>query len=341
MQENWQQLISAFEPPQSYVLATIVATRGSTYRKTGTFMLISSDGVCTGLLSGGCLEADISLHAMSVFNSSQTKLLTYDLKADAELLWGLGLGCDGALDIFLQPLNSSNHYLAFDSMIDCLNKRNQSFYCQLINDQTIPYSFFIEEQTSDLALIEEKLRKHLAYSENIGEFLVTPVQPPISILICGAGPDVLPVVAMSNQLGWQVSLWDHRPAYLNKTEFGACFSKKKVRAEEVQNGDMQGYDGVVIMSHNLTSDGLFLQQALADNLEYIGLLGPAGRRDKLLDNLSLTAADVENQVFGPVGLNLGGRSPQAIALSICAEIQQQMSYRYLTSTLKPFVFKHS
>ena len=137
MQENWQQLINAFDPNQEYVLATIVATRGSTYLKTGTLMLISAEGTCTGLLSGGCLEADISLHAMAVLKESKSKLLSYDLKAAAELLWGLGLGCDGAIDILLQPLSVHNNFLSFDVLLNCLTRRKSGFYCQLLNDDAV------------------------------------------------------------------------------------------------------------------------------------------------------------------------------------------------------------
>jgi len=341
MQENWQQLINAFDQEQSYVLATIVATRGSTYRKTGTFMLIAADGRCTGLLSGGCLEADISLHAMEVLKTNKSKLLKYDLKADAELLWGLGLGCDGALDILLQPLTYENEFLAFPLMIDSLKQRQAGFYCQLINDEEIAVSLFVAGNHYEKDEVRGKLLNYTSTLSNKYELLVTPVNPPISLLICGAGPDVLPVVSMANQLGWQISLWDHRATYLEQVEFALCSSRKKIRAEHIKSGDMNDFDGVVVMSHNLTSDGLFLKHALADKIDYIGLLGPAGRRDKLLNSLSLTASDVKDQVFGPVGLDIGGRSPQAIALSICAEIQQQTSRRFEIAKHKSFTINNS
>jgi len=341
MQENWQQLINAFDQTQSHVLATIVATHGSTYRKAGTLMLIAADGTCTGLLSGGCLEADISLHAMKVLKTNKSKLIKYDLKANAELLWGLGLGCDGALDILLQPLTSENEFLAFPLMIDSLSQRLDGFYCQLLNDEEVAVSLFIAGQCGEKNVVRDRFKNHIDKLPKTYKLLVTPVSPPISLLICGAGPDVLPVVSMANQLGWRTSLWDHRPTYLEQTEFEVCFTRKKIRAEHIKSGDMNGFDGVVVMSHNLTSDGLFLQHALADKVNYIGLLGPSGRRDKLLNSLSLTASDVKDQVFGPVGLDIGGRSPQAIALSICAEIQQQMSRRFQLTEHKSFIINSS
>jgi xanthine dehydrogenase accessory factor len=339
MQESWLAFIQAFNSDKSYVLASIVSTRGSTYCKTGCLMLIAEDGHCTGLLSGGCLEADISLHAMTIISGTKSKLLRYDLQADAELLWGLGLGCDGALDILLQPLNKTNNYLAFDQVLSSLNERKSGFYCQQINDQKTALSLFIPRQQCDLHSVNDYIASHPKFSSNTDSILVTPVVPPLSLLICGAGVDVLPLAAMAEQLAWQISVWDHRPALLNQSGLKRCSTLTKIRAEQVKAKDMKDFDAVLIMSHNLVSDGLFLKHALADNIEYIGLLGPKERRDKLLQDLSLSVADLQGQLFAPVGLALGGRSPQAIALAICAEIQQQRSIRYNNAEYQPWLIK--
>lgn len=76
------------------------------------------------------------------------------------------------------------------------------------------------------------------------------------------------------------------------------------------------------MSHNLVFDSQFLANGLRANISYIGLLGPASRRDKIFKELGICHSDVQGQVYGPIGLAIGGRSPQAIALSIVAQIQQ-------------------
>ncbi len=329
MQENWQQIIANFDLGEDFVLATIVATRGSTYRKTGTMMLIDAQGNCTGLLSGGCLEADISHHAKEVLAGGGNMLLSYDLKADADLLWGLGLGCEGAIDILLQPLTVQNQHLGFASLIVALEQRQGGFYCQQVKEQTLAQGCFIAAQNmeqADKALVSQHLQ---SLSPEIkldpAQWLVIPVMPIWSILLCGAGPDAAPLVALAKQLGWKLTLQDHRTSHLAQTEFALCDARRKLRAENATKKDFAGFDAAIIMTHNLTNDGLLLKNALAANVGYIGLLGPAGRRDKLLSELSLTASDVAGQVFGPVGLNIGGRSPQAIALSICAEIQQFIS----------------
>ncbi len=325
MQENWLQIASTFTVSSSYVLATIVATRGSTYRKVGTLMLIDEHGECTGLLSGGCLEADISLHAKDVLTSQQTKLLTYDLSSDENLLWGLGLGCDGAIELLLQPLLPENEHLGFGMLLDALSNRKTGYYLQAISNGDSAHGQFVEGKLADDGVSGETINRSLLAQK---DQIIIPVLPPISVLICGAGPDVVPVVNIVNQLGWQATLWDHRPAYLQQSEFNPCYKKRKVRAENTEPTEYKEFDAVVVMTHNLEFDAVYLSKALAANVNYIGLLGPEGRRNKLLKENEVTFEQVEGQVYGPVGLDLGGRSPQAIALSITAQIQQHISKQY-------------
>jgi xanthine dehydrogenase accessory factor len=333
MQENWLQIASAFTISKSYVLATIVATKGSTYRKVGTLMLIDEHGECTGLLSGGCLEADISLHAEGVLTTQQAKLLTYDLSSDDNLLWGLGLGCDGAIELLLQPLLPENDHLGFSVLLDALSHRKTGYYLQGINNENVAQGQFIEGKLTDKGMNEESAFSSLSAQNDL---IIIPVMPPISVLICGAGPDVVPVVNIVNQLGWQATLWDHRAAYLQQSEFKACYKKRKVRAENTEAMEYQDFDAVVVMTHNLEFDAVYLSKALSANVNYIGLLGPEGRRNKLLKENGLIFTEVQGQVYGPVGLDLGGRSPQAIALSITAQIQQHVSQQYTNVQYRPW-----
>lgn len=311
MQENWLELQAVFKKHASYVLATITRTQGPTYRKPGTMMLISAEGKCTGLLSGGCLEADITLHAQEVLLSNQTMLLTYDLKADAELLWGLGLGCDGVITILLQPLTPTNTHLDFLKLLSALSMRKKGCYQQNITDKQTPFARFVEQESPCLTLENDQIS--------------IPVIPPLSIAICGAGPDAEPLVNLSQQLGWKIHLWDHRKQYLAQPCFNICHHKLKIRAEHITSENFEGLDAIVIMSHNLANDSQFLAKSLAANLSYIGLLGPISRRDKIFKEHKIKSDDVKGQVYGPVGLQLGGRSPQAIALSIVAQVQQHMT----------------
>jgi xanthine dehydrogenase accessory factor len=327
MQENWLQLINTFDCQQDYVLATIVATRGSTYRKQGTLMLIDQQGVCTGLLSGGCLEADISLHAKQVLTQKKTKLLKYDLQSDEMLLWGLGLGCDGEIDILLQPLLTENDHLGFALLIQTIKDKKTGYFHQKISDDDTACGQFISAEITDLLP-----KKNVANNVNeiFGKTLIIPVTPPLSILICGAGPDVVPVVNIAAELGWQVSLWDHRPDYVNQAAFDCCNQTKVIRPQHCTQDDFNNIDIAVVMTHNLESDQAYLEKLMPTTIGYIGLLGPKRRKEKLLKNCHIDSHDptLIGRVYGPMGLDLGGRSPQAIALSLAAEIQQHISQRF-------------
>lgn len=311
MQENWLELQAVFNKNASYVLITITGTQGPTYRKPGTMMLIDSDGKCTGLLSGGCLEADIALHAQEVLLSKKTKLITYDLKADADLLWGLGLGCDGVITILLQPLTPENNHLDFTQLLTAIAARKHGNYQQKITNQQMPFARFYEQEAPCLSLDNNTI--------NI------PVIPPIAIAICGAGPDAEPLVNLAQQLGWNIHLWDHRKQSLAQPCFNGCHHQLKIRAEQATSENFNGIDAIVIMTHNLVNDGQYLVKSLTEKVDYIGLLGPISRRDKIFNEHKINSEDVQGQVYGPVGLQLGGRSPQAIALSIVAEIQQHFT----------------
>lgn len=333
MQENWLQLIQHFNVNERFVLATICATKGSTYRKTGTMMLISADGKCTGLLSGGCLEADICLHAQQVLADNKALIVNYDLKADSELLWGLGLGCDGAIDILLQPLTPENNHLAFEQVILAVKHRESGVYCQRVSTQKLALATYFEGE-----YCANSLANHFSEYEK-SELLVIPITPPISIVICGAGPDAEPVAQLLLQMGWQVEIWDHRQQYLDQACFALC-TKRKIRAENINSNDFTVFDGAVIMTHNLASDTIIVEKAWQSSLSYIGVLGPKGRRNKIMAPLMLNENQINGRLYGPIGLDLGGRGPQAIALSIAAQIQQHFSYENTRlNVVAPYILK--
>ena len=336
MQANWREIAKAFNESNNYVLATIIETRGATYQKAGAMMLINEQGDCFGLLSGGCLEADISLHAKQVLLHTQSQVISYDLSADADLLWGLGLGCDGAIDILLQPLLLTNNYLGFGCLLRSVKAQQSGYYLQKLPLEPLgtldlleslealpkPFAEFVLSQDIDYSKIKTV---SVSNAMQQGQFcIVTPIKPPLNLLICGAGPDVVPVAKFAEQMGWQVTLWDHRKNHLQEPSFN-LYQRRCIRAKESTIYDYSAFDAAIVMTHNLTMDGEYLAKLIATStikLSYIGLLGPKSRRDKLLTVCDIELSQVQHRVHGPIGLNLGGRGAEAIALSIISEIQQ-------------------
>lgn len=149
---------------------------------------------------------------------------------------------------------------------------------------------------------------------------------PLQLLVLGAGLDAVPLTRIATELGWHCTIYDHRPASVDNPEFPAdarkhCAEATKLAAQ-LSLGD---YDAAVVMSHHLDNDRDYLRQLAETRIEYIGLLGPAARKTRLLEELGAAGKTLSDRLHGPAGLDLGGRGPEPIALSIIAQIQQQLA----------------
>lgn len=328
------------------VLATIVRTAGSTYRKTGAQMLIAPDGAAAGLLSGGCLESDLIAHAQQVLQRRTAQLVSYDTRSEDDLLWGIGLGCEGAMDILLTALHVENGYQPF-AYIDAMRTTRartafalvvqpglhlplgQAF--QLAADSQRLLTFGGEElpiQSSVTRSDAGILTAAATRTVHIGEaaLLVVPIELSLKLLIAGAGPDVQPLAHIAALLGWQTTIVDHRPAYAVAERFPASARIVLTPASEVAAAvDLNAYDAAVVMSHHLTSDAAYLRALASSSIRYIGLLGPAPRRARLLRELGADGDNLMGRLRGPVGLDIGASSPETIALAIASEIQAALS----------------
>lgn len=330
MNQEWQLFNQVFESSRDFVLATICSTEGSTYRKAGAMMLLN-ENKCFGLLSGGCLEDDIRLHGLQCIERNEQKLLTYDLRGDADITWGLGLGCEGKIEILLQPLCQENNHLDFPNLLGFIEQRDSGFLLQSLDPkQPKPLTLLRPEAIKKFELDGdakrqlESGRSVIIQSKSKQRQLLSPVRPPVGLLICGAGPDVVPLVNMANELGWTVEVWDHRKAYLARPEFDTVARKQLVRSHNVECSEMTRFDAVVVMTHHLEHDQNFIDAALQTDLPFIGLLGPTARKEKLLSRLNIADPAQQARVLGPVGLDIGANTPSSIALSILSQVQREL-----------------
>jgi len=158
------------------------------------------------------------------------------------------------------------------------------------------------------------------------------VQPPIKLMVCGAGSDAVPVCSIAKQLGWHVIVVDHRQEDASSESFTA--------ADRVLRGGAAAVDGhikgcvrtaMLIMTHNYSHDFQYLKQGIISDVEYLGLLGPKQRTLRLLQELKTEGVVYTSEQFrrlhAPVGLDLGAESEQEIALSVVSEVQAAMSSR--------------
>lgn len=292
------------------VIALVVATEGSTYRKPGAFMLLSSSGRRAGLLSGGCLESDLHEHALKMLADNRCCTThRYDNRSSDDPIWGLGLGCEGSMTICLLRCRSNEDYKPLTTIFDRLLK----------ND---PTDFLIDLRDGRFTTVDTKT----STPDLIADYFRWRVVPPLRLLICGAGPDADPLLAFAHRLGWKVTLLDHRPAYALMQQFVGAETVKQIELHEwTQDLDLERFSAAVVMSHHLGADAQYLAGLARSKIPYVGLLGPPARRERLLADLGPLALDLTTRLRAPVGLNLGGRTPEAIALSIVAEIQTAFS----------------
>jgi xanthine/CO dehydrogenase XdhC/CoxF family maturation factor len=342
-------------------LGILVRTLGSTYRKPGAMLLMAGDGEYAGLISGGCLEGDLGERAGEVIETGQAALVSYDLRNSDDLLWGLGLGCEGAMHILLLRVGPREDWQPLTHLAAALGAHIPTAIGVVTESQDagIPLGTLLLSQapgpsaialprslptSARAALLEPQVLAKLAAASDSAavdslegpdarwRLLLLPLSLPPRLLLLGAGADAVPVVDFAARLHWRVTLVDHRPAYAVPAHFPYAERVLLARPEELAQAlDLRRFTAAVVMSHHLPSDLEYLRALSAGPLPYIGLLGPAARREKLLSQLGAEAQRLRPRLHAPVGLNLGGRTPEAIALAIVAEIHafvhgtQQMS----------------
>jgi len=326
------------------VLVTVIATEGSTYSKPGAQMLIAQDADYEGLLSGGCLEGDVVEHAREVFDTGRAKVVTYDMRDEEEdQLWGLGLGCNGLMKILLQALRPETGYQPFSAIAEHMKQGAPAQFAvvveshdaeaapgaSLVIDQDGSEAFGLTPEQAEILLVASREQLHerraqlLTHALAAGsvDVLHTPIRLPLKLLLLGGGPDAISVVELAERLGWLVTVADHRPAYVKKLGAAGArdvrFVDPAALREKVNPDD---YHGAVIMSHHLPTDLIYLRTLAHSRVPYIGLLGPAPRRERLLDDLGPDKSAIEGRAHGPVGLDIGADTPEGIALSIVSQM---------------------
>lgn len=320
-------------------LGILVHTAGSTYRKPGALILIAANGEYAGLISGGCLEGDLREHARAVIADGAPRTVRYDMRGEDEQLWGLGLGCEGAMDILLLRVSPENGWQPLAHLGSALAAHQPTAIGVVVESAlphlprgtlalpadgraTAPTAAELAAADVPQALVRAAADGQSRWVEGSAwKLFVLPLSLPPRILLLGAGPDAVPVVAFAALLNWKVTLVDHRAAYAVAAHFPAAERVLRLDPEQLAATlDLSGFSAVVVMSHHLPSDLAYLRVLAATAIPYVGLLGPAVRRERLLAELGADARTLTERLHAPVGLPLGGRTPESIALAIVAEL---------------------
>jgi xanthine dehydrogenase accessory factor len=346
---NNNHLIAAYRQWSGHtdklVLATIIETFGSTYQKAGARMLIDRRGELTGLLGGGCFELDLIEHAQSVFATGTPKTVFYDMRSQDDAVWGLGLGCNGAVRIFLQLLDGADDFSPLDQIVAAEKAGESGLLATVIESahpefpvarslflpasvERRPAFFPIAAWNLNPALPQRPRFEAHAVGAHVIRIFYDPVRPAPHLLVLGAGVDAIPVVRCAKALGWRVTVADHRPAYAERERFPEADAVLHLSPQGLANHpEKDRFSAVVLMTHHFDHDRRFLEVLAGTRIPFVGLLGPAQRRERLLESLEDAAEQLNGRLFGPVGLDIGAETPQEIALSIVAGIHAELKGR--------------
>ncbi len=318
-------------------LATVVKVRGSSYRSPGARMLITDDGKWVGSISGGCLEGDALRKARKVMHDLKPMTVTYDTREESNQNLGIGLGCNGVIDVLIEPLvpGQENPVALFQDFISAdrpvamatiYSGQNTGEKLLLTSQNEVLRSFthagLSEAVRADLKKVFESKRSEARMYPVDGqevEVFIELIQPSVSLILFGGGFDARPVSQLAKSLGWEVSVTDEDKLSLCQREFID------------RDFPITPFTACVLMSHNYEYDRDVLRKLIRSEAPYIGILGPRKRFDKMQEEfqkegIHLTAEQI-HRIHSPIGMDIGAEAPDEIAVSIIAEIQAKFSNR--------------
>lgn len=333
-------------------LATVVRVRGSSYRSPGARMLITDDGRWVGSISGGCLEGDALRKARQVMADNKPMTVTYDTREESNQNLGIGLGCNGVIDVLIEPLEANhdkNPVQLFESFAESIQPLAMATIFsgsygtgekQLMSPDQKKISTFTNPRlaeiiTIDLSLVfDTKKSEAKSYKIDQAEFdvFIELIQPTILLVIFGGGFDARPVSELAKSLGWNVSVTDECVAHIAPIFFPTADKLSLCQREFIDRDfNITPYTACVLMSHNYEYDRDVLKKLIKTETPYIGILGPRKRFDKMQQEFSnqgiqLSAEDYL-RIHSPIGLDIGAEAPDEIAVSIIAEIQSKFANR--------------
>ena len=332
---------------QSCALATVVSVQGSSYRRPGARMLITDEGMLTGAISGGCLEGDALRKALLAIAEGKNKLVTYDTTDEDDAKFGVQLGCNGIVYILFEPIHAeaeNNPLILLAKVAEQRRATVLSTEFSLSEKEKQPGTKFLYRATDfidahgrgDFWMEGARIALDTATSQKTehkdGRYFIFHqyIPPTLSLIIAGAGNDALPLLALANILGWETTVVDGRRTHANTQRFTMAKKILVAKAENVLDEICIDDNTVcVLMTHNYNYDLTLLKDLLKTNAKYIGILWPKSKMQRMYDDLEkegIMVIDRQN-IFSPIGLDIGAETSEEIALSIVAEINAVMRYK--------------
>lgn len=333
-------------------LATVSRVEGSSYRRMGARMLVLDNGTYLGGISGGCLEGDALRRAQKAIVQDKPSIITYDTTQDDGAQIGVGLGCNGIIDVLFTPLRSEEKENIVELLATLTDTRVPRVVVSITgcneSSDLLGKSLLYTDDNSFLkmfavptiangvltdihAAFEKQSSSYHNYTtannENIKVFIEV-ILPVTHLVLYGGNYDMYPLVRIARELGWDVTVVTN----INKADKSLfAYATKVIHNKSGEEPPIDDYTAIVLMAHDYKTDFNNLQKMLSSKTRYIGMLGPRKRTQKMFTALEEEGNPVNEKntqrIFSPAGLDIGASSPEEIALSICAEIQSVFANR--------------
>jgi xanthine/CO dehydrogenase XdhC/CoxF family maturation factor len=342
-----QAIETLSERGEKMALATVVGVRGSTYRRPGARLLVRDGGELIGNISGGCIDGDVQELAREVMGGGKARLVDFDLTADDEAVWGWGLGCNGAMELFIEPAEKAfevagdlrraleeerevSVVTVIESSVDGVERGARLLVHPGGNREKTLGNAEVDDAAAAAAAAalskEHSIKQDLEAAGGVTTVFVEVLVPSPRLLICGAGLDAIPVVRFAAALGWRPVVVDDRERFLTRERFPEADTfislSRPVDAAEKARPDRRTF--VIVMSHNYLRDKDYIHSFLGTDVAYIGSLGPRKRLDSVLTDLAKEGVEPSEEdlekIYAPAGLDLGAEGPEEVAWSIMAEV---------------------
>jgi len=319
-------------------LATVINVEGSAYRRPGARMLLTRDGGSWGMVSGGCLESDVMNHARRTLQSGETRKVRYDSTSDDDIVFGTGLGCNGIIDVFIEPVTKAFKEAFVSAIQTCDKTREPGAVATLVGNPEQPnrvseHAFLNAGKWVGSGTLAPVLNSHAVESDRAAltsayggsPVFIQPLLPAVHLVIFGGWLDVIPLIHIGKEVGFRITVVDSRQRPASRRLFQEADLVLLCPPEEALS-QIQFDDRTVavVMNHHFERDQETVTALAHRPLNYVGTLGPKRRQEKMLAGLKNNGVSVSDEfvrtLHGPAGLDLGAKTPEEIALSIMAEI---------------------
>ncbi len=314
-------------------LATVVRVNGSAYRHEGAKLVVAESEQHVGNVSGGCLEADVREVAQRVLRTGVAELRTYCGGSDEITAWDLGVGCDGEVEILVEPVSSARsperRAILSETTYVAVTLLRESCECGeaprlVINDGGVFGSLGDRALDAHVRANAESWKSDAeSRIVTVGDarLLVDVLSPPPRLVVVSAGDDARILARLSSEVGFRVVVVDRRPGLLTRERFPSgvtLLESDAARLNELLVLEASSF--CVVMTHDFADDAAYLRALLRTPARYLGVLGPRQRTERILSRLRAEGPVDESRVYGPVGLDIGTDGAEQVALAVLAEM---------------------